>query len=69
MGQKKQIVYYYESKIREEDTQIDGDGDLLVPEQGEVLEKHGKRWRVQFVKTDLKGDGSLPVHHVYLIPA
>jgi hypothetical protein len=66
---QKQIVYYYEAKVNEEDTQIDGDGDLSVPVKGQVLEKHGKRWNVEQVKTDYRGDGSLPVHHVYLIPA
>jgi len=69
MGEKKQIAYYYDTKFNEQDTQIDMDGDLSVPEKGQVLEKHGRRWKVEAVMTSYGGDGSLPVHKVYLVKA
>ncbi len=65
----KQIAYYYDTKINPEDTQVDMDGHIEVPKKGEILEKHGERWKVEAVMTDLSGSGALPVHKIYLVKA
>jgi hypothetical protein len=66
MGEKKQIEYYYDRKINDEDTQVDTDGDKLVPERGQIIQKHGGRWKVELLITEY---GALPVHKVYLVKA
>jgi hypothetical protein len=69
MGEKKQIAYYYDRKINNEDTQVDLDGDKLVPERGQIIEKHGGQWKVEMVITEYGFDGSLTVYKVYLVKA
>lgn len=66
MGEKKQIAYHYDSVFKDEDTQVDTDGSLRVPEKGQIIEKRGERWNVVHVTVEHRSDGSLPVHKVYL---
>ena len=35
--EKKQIAYYYNTVIKEDETVVDIDGDIRVPVKGEVL--------------------------------
>jgi hypothetical protein len=66
---KKQIAYYYDAEINPEDTEVDMEGDMPVPEKGQILEKHGQRWRVEVVMVDHSFDGALDVHRIYLVKA
>jgi hypothetical protein len=67
VGEKKQIAYHYDSVFKDEDTQVDMDGTLRVPEKGQIIKKHGQPWRVAEVMAQYSTDGSLPVHKVFLV--
>jgi hypothetical protein len=70
MGEKKQIVYYYDGEIRDEDTVVDPDGETSVPEKDQIVKKHGQQWRVTFVmRQSAVGTDGYPVHKVYLARA
>jgi hypothetical protein len=67
MEKKKQIAYFYNSEFNADDTQVDMDGDIRVPQKGEIIEKHGERWKVEIVMVDHSFSGALPVHRIYLV--
>jgi len=70
MGEKKQIVFYYDGEIRDEDTVVDSDGETSVPEIDQIIKKHGQLWRVTFVmRQSGAGGDEYPVHKVYLARA
>jgi hypothetical protein len=70
MGAKKQIVFYYDGEIRDEDTIVDPDGGTSVPEKDQIIKKHGRSWRVTFVmRQSGAGSDEYSVHKVYLARA
>jgi len=70
MGEKKQIVFYYDGEIRDEDTVVDPGGETPVPEKSQIIKKHGQQWRVTFVmRQSDAGTDECPVHKVYLARA
>jgi hypothetical protein len=69
MNEKKQIAYYYDTRFNAEDMEIDTEGDMVVPDRGQILQKHGERWKVAAVMIEHKNDGSLSIHRVYLVKA
>jgi hypothetical protein len=70
MGEKKQIVFYYDGEIRDEDTVVDPGGETSVPEKDQIIKKHGQQWRVTFVMRQ-SGNGAeeYSVHKIYLARA
>jgi hypothetical protein len=69
MGEKKQIAYFYNAKMAEKETDVDYDGELAVPEKGQVLRRpDGKDWKVEAVMMEQVGR-ALPVYKVYFLPA
>jgi hypothetical protein len=70
MGEKKQIIFYYDGEVREEDTVVDPSGEASVPEKGQIIRMHGQSWRVTFVMQQ-SGNGAdeYSVHKVYLARA
>ena len=69
MEKNKQIAYFYNSEFNADDTQVDMDGDIGVPQKGEIIEKYGELWKVEIVMVDHSFSGALPVHRVYLVRA
>jgi hypothetical protein len=70
MGERKQIVFYYDGEIRNEDTVVDPDGETSVPEKDQIIKKHGHQWRVTFVmRQSGAGTEEYSVHKVYLARA
>ncbi len=65
MGEKKQIAYYYDAKVNPDDTVVDMEGSVPVPEKGFVFYKRGERWRVEVVMKNSSGDGAVPVYCIY----
>ena len=62
----KQIAYFYDSILAEEETELDLDGSVAIPATGERREHGGKMWQVEHVRTDRTAEGALPIHCVYL---
>jgi hypothetical protein len=66
---QRQIAYYYNGIIKTEETDLDFDGDIKIPVEGEVLLRPGgKQWRVVKVTSRHDGGNALPVYMVYLTP-
>lgn len=60
MGSKKQIAYFYNAKVKDDETEVDMDGDLVVPEKGQILVRpDGKRWKVETMMTRHDGGNAL----------
>ena len=62
----KQIVYRYNGHANCEETVID---DGIIPEKDELIERHGRRWKVVQVTTEhiLSEPGpALPIVRIFL---
>ena len=45
MGEKKHISYCYDGETRDEDTVVDPEGTVPLPEKGTVIRMHEQNWR------------------------
>jgi hypothetical protein len=69
-GAMKQIAYFYNAKLRDDETDIDLNGDFIVPERGQtLLRPDGKYWKVEAVTQRYDGENAVTAHLVYLVPA
>jgi hypothetical protein len=70
MREKKRIVFYYDGEVREHDTVVDPSGEAVVPENGQVIKKHGQPWRVTYVQRQ-GGNGAYEygIYKIYLARA
>jgi hypothetical protein len=66
MKEGKQIAYFYDTILAEEETELDLDGSVAVPAKGDTRPHGGKTWRVEHVRTDHSGGRALPIYCVYL---
>ena len=66
MNEGKQIAYFYDTVLAEEETELDLDGSVAIPAKGETRNRGGKTWQVEYVRTDHTGNRSLPIYCVYL---
>jgi hypothetical protein len=66
MKEPKQIAYFYETILADEETEFDLDGTVAVPVKGDVRQHGGKAWRVDHVETDRTAPSALPIYCVYL---
>ena len=68
--EQRQIGYYYNGVLKAEETDLDLDGDMEIPTEGEVvIRPGGKRWRVVKVSTRHDAGNALPIYMVYLTAA
>ena len=69
--QAKHIVYRYNGDAHSEETVADWTGDLPLHTVGEIVERHGKRWKVDSIDdaSTVTGHRAIPIHRVYLIDA
>jgi hypothetical protein len=65
MKEPKQIAYFYDTVLADEETELDLDGTVAVPSKGDTRQHRGKIWRVEHVRTDRTADGALPIYCVY----
>ena len=65
--EQRQIAYYYDGIIKAEETDLDLDGDIKIPAEGEVvIRPGGKQWRVVKVMIRHDGGNALPIYMVYM---
>jgi hypothetical protein len=68
--EQRQIAYYYNGIIKAEETDLDLDGDTIIPTEGDVVVRPGgKQWRVVKVMSRHEAGNALPVYMVYLTAA
>ena len=66
----RQIVFVYNGEAKFNELIPDTNGDAIVPERGEILERNGKRWTVVAIHTQTAASGnSVPVVKVFLTSA
>jgi hypothetical protein len=65
----KQIVYRYNDDLVSEEGFVDWCGDLPLRAVDEIVERHGKRWKVIAIddESTVAGTNAIPIHRVYLI--
>jgi hypothetical protein len=62
-----QIAYYYNGILKAEETDLDLDGVISIPIEGEVLVRPGgNRWKVVRVMTKQDAGNALPVYMIYM---
>jgi hypothetical protein len=65
MNEPKQIAYFYDTVLADEETELDLDGTVVVPAKGDTRQHGGKTWRVEQVRMDHTADGAPPIYCVY----
>jgi hypothetical protein len=67
----KKLTYRFNGDLRTEETVLDREGALPIYRIGEILKKHGKRWKVAVINHDffMPGPRTMPVYRVYLTDA
>ena len=66
MKEPKQIAYFYETILADEETELDLDGAVPVPAKADTRHRAGKLWRVDHVEIDRTAPNALPIYCVYL---
>jgi hypothetical protein len=62
----KQVVYRYNGVAASDEVEVDLDGDLSIPEQGQLVNRNGKLWKCAGSITELSSTGAIPVVRVFL---
>jgi hypothetical protein len=66
----KQIAYFHNAKLRDDETGINLDGDFIVPERGHtLLRPDGKYCKVEAVTQRYDGENAVTARLVHLVPA
>jgi hypothetical protein len=66
MKEPKQIAYFYNTVLADEETEFDLDGTVSVPVKGDTRQHDGKMWRVEHVEIFRSGHATLPIYSVFL---
>jgi hypothetical protein len=66
MKEPKQIAYFYDTVLADEETKLDLDGTVAVPAKDDTRQHGGTTWRVEHVETDRTAPGAMPIYCVYL---
>ena len=66
MKEPKQLAYFYDKILADEETELDLDGTVTVPVKGDTRQHGGILWRVENVTTDRTSPNALTIYCVYL---
>jgi hypothetical protein len=66
MKDPKQIAYFYDSVLADEETELDMDGTVALPATSDKRQRGGKTWRVEHVSIDRTAPNALPIYCIYL---
>jgi hypothetical protein len=64
----KQFVYRYNGVEASEEVELDRDGEIAIPKQGDVITRKGKEWKViaVIVQETVAGPQAIPVVRAFL---
>ena len=64
----KQFVYRYNGVEASEEVELDRDGEIAIPKQGDIITRKGKEWKVVavIVQQTVAGPQTIPVVRVFL---
>jgi hypothetical protein len=66
MKEPKQLAYWYDTILAEDETEIDLRGETEVPVKGDPRKRNGITYKVVFVRTFRPADSTIPIYHVFL---
>ena len=66
MNEPKQIAYFYDTLLADEETELDLDGTVAVPVKGDIRKRGDKIWQVSHVEIDRTSPKAMPIYCVYL---
>jgi hypothetical protein len=64
--QARQYVFRYNGDASSEEVVPDLDAEIPVPNNMDVIERHGKKWKVVHMIKELSGVGAITVIRVFL---
>lgn len=65
--EQRQIAYYYNGILKAEETDLDLDGVISIPAEGDVLVRPGgSRWKVVRVTTKKEPGNALHIYMIYM---
>jgi hypothetical protein len=62
----KQLVYRYNGVESSEEVEVDLDGEIPIPNRGDIVLRNGKNWEAVHVTTQISSDGSMPIVRIFL---
>jgi hypothetical protein len=64
----KQFVYRYNGVEASEEVELDRDGEIAIPKQGDIIRRKGKEWKVTavIVQETVAGPQAIPVVRAFL---
>ena len=62
----KQIIYRFNGDDTSEEIEIDFDGDIVLPEPGEIMIRRGKTWKAVQREIETSGPGTMPIIRLFL---
>ena len=62
----KQIVYRYNGDANSEESEVDLDGEVLLPQIGEFMIRKGKQWKAVHRIVEPSGAGAMPIIRIFL---
>jgi hypothetical protein len=64
----KQFVYRYNGVEASEEVELNRDGEIAVPKQGDIITRKGKEWKVVavIIQETVAGPQAIPVARVFL---
>jgi hypothetical protein len=65
MDEPKQIAYFYETVLADEETELDLDGTVSIPLKGDTRTHDAKTWRVDHVEIDRTAPKAMPIYCVH----
>ena len=64
----KQFVYRYNGVEASEEVELDRDGEIAVPKQGDIIKRKGKEWKAIaiIIQETVAGEPAIPVVRIFL---
>jgi len=66
MKEPKQLAYWYDTILAEDETEIGPRGETEVPAKGDTRKRHGITYKVVFVRTFRPADSTIRIYQVFL---
>ena len=62
----KQIIFRFNGDETSEEIEIDFDGDIVLPQPGELMIRKGKTWKAVQRVIERSGAGAMPIIRLFL---
>jgi hypothetical protein len=66
VNEPRQIAYFYDTVLADEETELDLDGTVSIPMKGDTRKHGAKTWRVDQVEIDRTAPTAMPIYCIHL---